>query len=72
MIAKINRRVKQLDKHLDIKIVYQGEEVKTIFERFAAFSFECADLILFSSEKSKWFKHVRTREKEKAGNGISP
>ena len=56
MIAKINRRVKQLDKHLDIKIVYQGEEVKTIFERFAAFSFECADLILFSSEKSKRFK----------------
>ena len=56
MIAIINRRVKHLEKHLDIKIVYQGEEVNTLFERFSAFSFECADLILFSSEKSKRFK----------------
>lgn len=56
MLAKINRRVKQLEKHLDIKIVYQGEEVDTLFERFSAFSFECADITLFSSEKSKRFK----------------
>lgn len=56
MIAIINRRVKHLEKHLDIKIVYQGEEVNTLFERFSAFSFECADLTLYSSEKSKRFK----------------
>ena len=49
---KINRRVKQLEKHLDIKIVYQGEEIDTLFERFSAFSYECADLILFAFEKS--------------------
>lgn len=56
MIAIINRRVKKLEKHLDVKIVYQGEEVNTFFERFSAFSFECADLTLYSSEKSKRFK----------------
>ena len=56
MISIINRRVKHLEKHLDIKIVYQGEEVNTLFERFSAFSFECADLTLYSSEKSKRFK----------------
>ncbi len=56
MLAKINRRVKQLEKHLDIKIVYRGEEVDTVFERFFSFSFECADVTLFSSEKSKRYK----------------
>ena len=56
MISIINRRVKHLEKHLDIKIVYQGEEVNTLFERFSAFSFDCADLTLYSSEKSKRIK----------------
>lgn len=56
MIAKINRRVKQLEKHLDIKIVYQGEDLDTIFERFSAFSFECADFTMFSSEKAKRYQ----------------
>lgn len=56
MIAKINRRVKQLEKHLDIKIVYQGEEVEAVFERFFSFSFECADITLYSSERLKRYK----------------
>ena len=34
MIARINRRVKHLEKHLDVKIVYQGEEVNTLFNGF--------------------------------------
>ena len=50
MIAKINRRVKHLEKHLDVKIVYQGKEVNTLFERFSVFSFECADLVFYSSD----------------------
>ena len=56
MLTRINRRVKQLEKHLDIKIVYQGEEVDTVFERFFSFSFECAAVTIFSSEKSKRYK----------------
>ena len=53
ILARINRRVKHLEKHLDIKIVYQGEEIETLFERFSAFSNDYADIILYSSEKSK-------------------
>ena len=56
MLTRINRRVKQLEKHLDIKIVYHGEEVDTVFERFFSFSFEYADVTIFSSEKSKRYK----------------
>ena len=53
---KINRRVKQLEKHLDIKIIYQGEKIETLFERFSAFSYDNADIILYSSEKSKRYR----------------
>ena len=35
MIAKINRRVKQLDKHLDIKIVYQRRSKDEIAIKFS-------------------------------------
>ena len=56
VLAKINRRVKQLEKHLDIKIVYQGEEIETLFERFSSFSNNNADIVLYSSEKSKRYR----------------
>ena len=56
LLAKINRRVKHLEKHLDIKIVYQGEEIETLFERFSAFSNDNADIILYASEKLKRIK----------------
>lgn len=46
LLYRINRRVKQLEKHLDIKIVYQGEEIGTLFERFSAFSYENADIVV--------------------------
>lgn len=56
ILAKINRRVKQLEKHLDIKIVYQGEEIETLFERFSAFTYDNAEIILYSSKKPKRYR----------------
>lgn len=56
LLARVNRRVKHLEKHLDIKIVYQGEEIETLFERFSVFSCDNADIILYSSEKSKRYR----------------
>ena len=45
-----------MEKCLDIKIVYQGEEIDTLFERFSAFSYESADIILHSSTEPKRYK----------------
>jgi len=51
ILAYINRRVKQQEKHLDIKVNFNGEEFDTIFFRFSSFSSDCADIELVSTNK---------------------
>lgn len=51
ILAYINRRVKQQEKHLDIKVNFNGEEFDTIFSRFSSFSSDCADIELVSTNK---------------------
>ena len=52
-IALINRKVKQLEKHLDIVINYNKEDVATVFEKFTTFSVEEATFVLHSAENAK-------------------
>ena len=51
ILAYINRRVKHQEKHLDIKVNFNGEEFNTIFSRFSSFSSDCADIELVSTNK---------------------
>jgi len=46
-----NRKVKRLEKHLDIKVNLNGEEVDTLFSRFSSFSSDSADIELGSTNK---------------------
>lgn len=55
-ISNINRKVKHLEKHLEVIIHYQDEEVPTVFERFENYSHEEADLVLYSKDKAKRYK----------------
>ena len=51
ILASINRIVKHQEKHLDIKVNLNGEEVDTLFSRFSSFSSDSADIELGSTNK---------------------
>ena len=51
ILAYINRRVKNQEKHLDIKLNFKDEEIDTTFSRFSSFSSNGADIELVSSNK---------------------
>ena len=51
ILASINRIVKHQEKHLDIKVNLNGEEVDTLFYRFSSFSSDDADIELVSNNK---------------------
>lgn len=55
-ISSLNRRVKQLEQHLEIKICVQGETVETVFERFTSYTEREAEFILCSRDKAKRYK----------------
>lgn len=56
LLSYINKKVKKIEKHLDIKLCIQGEEIDTAFERFVAFSYDEADIVLCSADTSRRFK----------------
>lgn len=51
ILAYINRRVKQQEKHLDVKVNFKDQEVDTLFSRFSSFSSDRADIELGSTNK---------------------
>ena len=51
LLTYINRKVKRQEKHLDIKVNLNGEEVDTLFSRFSSFSSVSADIELGSTNK---------------------
>lgn len=51
LLTYINRKVKRQEKHLDIKVNLNGEEVDTLFSRFSSFSSDSADIELGSTNK---------------------
>ena len=51
LLTYINRKVKRQEKHLDIKVNLNGEEVDTLFSRFSSFSFDGAEIELGSTNK---------------------
>jgi hypothetical protein len=51
LLTDINRKVKRQEKHLDIKVNLNGEEVDTLFSRFSSFSSDSADIELGSTNK---------------------
>ena len=51
LLTDINRKVKRQEKHLDIKVNLNGEEVDTLFSRFSLFSSDSADIELGSTNK---------------------
>ena len=51
LLTYINRKVKRQEKHLDIKVNLNGEEVDTLFSRFSLFSSDSADIELGSTNK---------------------
>ena len=56
LISYINRKVKKIEKHLDIKLNIQDEVITTLFKQFISFSYDNADFVLCSAEKPK--KHI--------------
>lgn len=57
LLTYINRKVKRLEKHLDIKVNLNGEEVDTLFSRFSSFSSDSADIELGSTNKKLVFHY---------------
>lgn len=51
LLTYINRRVKQQEKHLDVRVNHMGEEVDTSFSRFSSISSDEADIELISKNK---------------------
>ena len=51
LLTYINRRVKQQEKHLDVRVNHMGEEVDTSFSRFSSISSDEADIELVSKNK---------------------
>lgn len=51
ILTYINRRVKQQEKHLDVKVNYKDEEVDSLFSRISSFSSDGADIELISNNK---------------------
>ena len=51
ILAYINRKVKQQEKHLDVKVNYKDEEVDTVFSRFSSFSSNDTNIELVSTKK---------------------
>ena len=51
ILAYINRRVKNQEKHLDIKLNFKGKEIDTIFSRFSSFSPNDTNIELATSNK---------------------
>ena len=56
LLAKINRKVKKTETNLKIRITFREEEIDTLFERFSALTFDCADFVLYAPVKSKRYK----------------
>lgn len=57
LLTYINRKVKCQEKHLDIKVNLNGEEVDTLFSRFSSFSSDSADIELASTNKKLVFHY---------------
>ena len=56
LLTYINRRVKQQEKHLDVKVNFKDEEIDSIFTRFSSISSDGADIELVS-KNMKWALH---------------
>ena len=48
LLTYINRRIKQQEKHLDVKVNFKDEKVDSIFTRFSSISSDGADIELVS------------------------
>ena len=48
LLTYINRRIKQQEKHLDVKVNFKDEKVDSIFTRFSSVSSDGADIELVS------------------------
>ena len=51
LLTYINRRVKQQEKHLDVKVNFKDEEVDSVFSRYSSILSDGADIELVSKNK---------------------
>ena len=51
ILRYINRRVKQQEKHFDVKVNFKDEEVDSVFSRYSSISSDGADIELVSKNK---------------------
>lgn len=55
-LKSFNKAVRSLEKHREITIVYDGEKVNTVFERYLECNGDFAEFILHSYDKHRRYK----------------